>query len=54
MSAATRDILLMWIEQQERAKGNTHARLAVYASDALVDGSVPEGWVRVIVAAHAV
>ena len=46
-SSETLDALLDWIEGGERPEGRELERLGVYASGAVEDGSVPEGWVRI-------
>ena len=46
MSDATREALLAWVEADEGAEGDALVRLAVYASGAVTDEAVPEGWVR--------
>jgi hypothetical protein len=46
MSDETREELLSWIEADADAEGDTLCRLAVYASGAVTDDEVPEGWVR--------
>jgi len=48
MSAATRGQWLEWIEVDTTYDPHTIARLAVYASGAVVDDRVPEGWVRLV------
>ena len=48
MSAATRGQWLEWIEVDDTYDPHTIARLAVYASGAVVDDQVPEGWIRVM------
>jgi len=50
MASPTRVALFDWIEQAERAEGKTASRLAWLASDAVCDESVPDGWVRVLLA----
>jgi hypothetical protein len=47
MSGATLDRVLGWLEADETASGAALERLAVYASGAVTDPSVPEGWLRV-------
>jgi hypothetical protein len=46
-SSETLDALLAWLEGDERPEGRDVERLGVYASGAVEDGSVPEGWVRI-------
>ncbi|HTK46361.1 MAG TPA: hypothetical protein VL328_00105 [Gemmatimonadaceae bacterium] len=46
-SSETIDALLGWVERGGRPDPRDLARLGVYASGALTDGDVPEGWVRV-------
>jgi hypothetical protein len=47
MADETRDALLAWVEGDAAAgTGRTLERLGVYASGAVTDDSVPEGWVR--------
>jgi hypothetical protein len=49
-SSVTLDAMLAWVEDGERPSGHDAERLGVYASGAVEDGSVPEGWLRVRVA----
>jgi hypothetical protein len=46
MADETRDALLAWVEGDAAGAGRTIERLGVYASGAVTDDSVPEGWVR--------
>jgi hypothetical protein len=46
MADETRERLLAWVEADEAGNGSTLERLGVYASGAVTDDSVPEGWVR--------
>ncbi|HET9796733.1 MAG TPA: hypothetical protein VFP90_02035 [Gemmatimonadaceae bacterium] len=46
-SSETIDALLAWVERGARPDPQDLARLGVYASGALTDPDVPEGWVRV-------
>ena len=46
-SSETLDALLDWVEGGERPEGRDAERLGIYASGAVEDGSVPEGWVRI-------
>lgn len=46
MADETRDALLAWVEGDDAGTGRTLERLGVYASGAVTDDSVPEGWVR--------
>ncbi|HET9797882.1 MAG TPA: hypothetical protein VFP90_07835 [Gemmatimonadaceae bacterium] len=46
-SSETIDDLLAWVERGARPDPQDLARLGVYASGALTDPDVPEGWVRV-------
>jgi hypothetical protein len=46
MAHETRDSLLAWVEADAAPTHHTLARLGVYASGAVTDDSVPEGWVR--------
>ena len=46
MTDDTRERLLAWFEANEGGQGHTIERLGVYASGAVTDDSVPEGWVR--------
>ena len=50
MSDATRDELLAWVEECQQASGETRARMVIYASGAVVEPSVPDGWIRVLIA----
>jgi hypothetical protein len=47
MADETREKLLAWVEADDAGQGHTLERLGVYASGAVTDDSVPEGWVRV-------
>ena len=47
VSEETLDEMLAWIEGDERPDRQTVERLGVYASGAVTDGAVPEGWVRI-------
>ena len=47
MADETREALLAWVEDGEAPDtGRAHERLGVYASGAVTDDTVPEGWVR--------
>jgi hypothetical protein len=46
MADETREALLAWVEGGDPSAGRTLERLGVYASGAVTDDSVPEGWVR--------
>jgi hypothetical protein len=46
-SSETLDALFAWVEGNERPAGHDVERLGVYASGAVEDLSVPEGWVRI-------
>lgn len=46
MADETREALLAWVEGDDAPRGQTVERLGVYASGAVTDDSVPEGWVR--------
>jgi hypothetical protein len=47
MADETRDALLAWVEESDATdRQPTLERLGVYASGAVSDDSVPEGWVR--------
>jgi hypothetical protein len=47
VSSETLDALLAWVEGDEHPQGHELERLGVFASGAVEDGSVPEGWVRI-------
>ena len=47
MADETREALLAWFEGDDARAGDTLERLGAYASGAVTDDSVPEGWVRV-------
>lgn len=47
MSERTAERLFEWVESDGPPRGTVLERLAVYASGALVDPAVPDGWVRV-------
>jgi len=51
MSERTRDALGAWVEARELAIDEAGLRLEVYRSDAVLDATVPEGWIR-LNAAH--
>ncbi|MFL5619318.1 MAG: hypothetical protein ACJ79A_13105 [Gemmatimonadaceae bacterium] len=46
-SSETLDALLTWAEGDEHPQGRELERLGVFASGAVEDQSVPEGWVRI-------
>ena len=46
MAEETREALLAWVEGGDASADRTLERLGVYASGAVTDDSVPEGWVR--------
>jgi hypothetical protein len=46
MADETREAFLAWVEGDAAGSGRTLERLGVYASGAVTDDSVPEGWVR--------
>lgn len=50
-SSETVGALLAWLEGGDLPEGRNAERLGIYASGALEDGSVPEGWVRIRIAA---
>src|SRR5215204_2479805 len=47
MSSDTLDTLLSWIENGDQPQTPEIERLGVYASGAVTDRSVPDGWVRI-------
>ena len=47
VSSETLDALLAWVESGERPQTQELERLGVYASGAVTDRAVPEGWVRI-------
>jgi hypothetical protein len=47
VSSDTLSDLLAWLEGNDRPDGRDVERLGVYASGAVTDGSVPNGWVRI-------
>jgi hypothetical protein len=47
VSEETLDQMLAWIEDGERPDQRELERLGVYASGAVTDGAVPDGWVRI-------
>jgi hypothetical protein len=47
VSSETLDTLLAWVERDERPDQRDVERLGVYASGAVTDRSVPDGWVRI-------
>jgi hypothetical protein len=49
-SSETLDAMLTWIEDGERPTGHDAERLGIYASGAVEDAGVPEGWLRVRIA----
>lgn len=46
-SSETLDELLAWVERGEQPGGPDVERLGVYASGAMTDVNVPEGWLRI-------
>jgi len=46
MADETRDAFLAWVEGDDERADRPLERLGVYASGAVTDASVPEGWVR--------
>lgn len=46
-SSETLDTLLAWLERGEHPDARDVERLGVYASGAVTDRNVPEGWVRI-------
>ena len=50
MASTTRVAMLEWIEREESADGTTLLRLAAYETIAVCDESVPDSWVRVLLA----
>ena len=47
VSEDTLDQMLAWIEDGERPDEREMERLGVYASGAVTDSAVPDGWVRI-------
>ena len=47
LSSETLDSLLAWLERADQPEQADVERLGVYASGAMTDQSVPDGWVRV-------
>ena len=47
MSERTAERLFEWVEADGPPRGRVLERLALYASGALVDPAVPDGWIRV-------
>jgi hypothetical protein len=47
VSEETLDQMLAWIEGGERPERRELERLGVYASGAVTDAAVPDGWVRI-------
>ena len=47
VSEETLDEMLAWVEGGERPDSGVLERLGVYASGAVTDAAVPEGWVRI-------
>ena len=50
LSSETLDTLLAWLERDDRPERHDMERLGVYASGAVTDRSVPDGWVRICLA----
>lgn len=48
VSTATCDALLQWVQAEERSGGRARARLAAYHSPPVIDDTVPDGWLRVL------
>jgi hypothetical protein len=46
MADETRDALMAWVEGSDASQAHLLERLGVYASGAVTDDTVPEGWVR--------
>ena len=46
-SGETIDTLLAWLERDEHPDARDVERLGVYASGAVTDRSVPDGWIRI-------
>jgi hypothetical protein len=46
-SSETLDDLLAWLERGDTPEGRDVERLGVYASGAVTDPSVPDGWLRI-------
>lgn len=50
MTEATRDDLLAWVEQRQWSVDPvTRRRIMIYASAAVIEPTMPEGWVRLLV-----
>ena len=47
LSGETLDTLLAWLERDDQIERRDLERLGVYASGAMTDRSVPDGWVRI-------
>jgi hypothetical protein len=47
LSRETLDALLAWLERDDHAERRDLERLGVYASGAMTDRSVPDGWLRI-------
>jgi hypothetical protein len=47
LSDETLETLLTWLERDDQPDGHDVERLGVYASGAVTDRSVPDGWVRI-------
>ena len=47
VSGETLDALLAWLESDDRPQPPELERLGIYASGAVTDRSVPDGWVRI-------
>lgn len=47
VSSDTLDTLLSWLERDDQPERRDVERLGVYASGAVTDRSVPDGWVRI-------
>jgi hypothetical protein len=46
MCETTRERLLVWVEERGAPVGETRSRFEVYASPAVINPSVPAGWIR--------
>jgi len=47
LSSETLETLLAWVERGDQPEGHDVERLGVYASGAVTDRNVPDGWVRI-------
>ena len=50
MSLSTATAMLTWIEEHEPAAGSTEKRLLRFIGPETLDSTVPDGWIRILLA----